>query len=148
MPGSLLDQEATDAVVLSCIDFRFVPVLSDALLRAYRIRSFDLIQLAGGAKNLASPDGEERLKVSLDDLALSIAAHHAREILVLNHQGCGKYAQAGHVFPDIVQERGFHTQELMRAAERVRREFPNVPVHAGFLFVNPDDQVEIEKVVV
>lgn len=140
-----LRQHHAEAVVLSCIDFRFTPFLRDIIERTLGISQFDLIQLAGGAKNLASPDSDARAAVVLEDLSLALRAHDTSIIVLVNHQQCGKYAEAGKRFNNLSEERAFHAEELTKAAYRIRREFPNIAIRGGFLFVNEMNDVAFEN---
>ena len=74
----------------------------------------DIISTAGGAKKLASPGHDyERLAV-FDDIYDSISLHDPDKIILMVHQGCGKYAKK---FDNPDLEREFYLAELNKAAD-------------------------------
>lgn len=148
MAQKLLDQHETDAVVLACVDFRFRDKIAEAVRETFGIEHFDDIKLASGAGNLALVGRElpGREKAVLDDISLAVNGHHVKQVVLLTHETCGKYAELGHRFTDKDKEREFHAEELREASKRVTTIFPNVDVLLGFVYVEGDDTVKIERV--
>ncbi|MEK7647250.1 MAG: carbonic anhydrase [Patescibacteria group bacterium] len=142
----LLDKHMVGTVVVACIDFRFRAQLQKALLEACGVSDYDLIKLAGGAKNISSPDKDARREIVFDDIALALRAHHANKIILLNHQNCGKYASEGHVFADSAAEKIFHEQELRRAGELATSQFGGTEIVLGYVWVGDNDKVAISLV--
>lgn len=144
---SILAGHHVDTVVVNCIDFRFRDGIPSALKKAFGVSSYDEIKLAGGAKNIASPGKTEiRRVVVLEDIQLAVKAHRAGQIILLNHQNCGKYASEGSKFTDFDVERMFHQEELARAAAIVQKDYPFAKVLTGFAYVKDDGKtIVIEK---
>ncbi|MDO8754407.1 MAG: hypothetical protein Q7J80_10975 [Anaerolineales bacterium] len=145
--NAFLDRDYAEAVVLSCMGFRFVSQTEAAVQKAFNIKDFDLIRLAGGAKNLSSPGIKSRRRAVMADIALAIESHHVKKIILLNHQACGKYAAEGHSWKrsDAEAERKFHHEELRRAGEYAKKKFPQTEVLLGYTVVT-GDKVVIEPV--
>lgn len=145
--NAFLDRDYAEAVVLSCMGFRFVSQTEAAVQKAFNIKDFDLIRLAGGAKNLSSPGIKSRRRTVMADIALAIESHHVRKIILLNHQACGKYAAEGFKweYSQFEAERAFHHQELRRAGEYAKKRFPQTEVLLGYTVV-AGNQVIIESV--
>ncbi|MBI2639385.1 MAG: hypothetical protein HYW90_00625 [Candidatus Sungbacteria bacterium] len=147
----LLERHEVGAVLLTCMDFRFRDscrraAFSGAVLKAFDIGDFDEIRLAGGAKNISSPDKPGRLETALDDLRLAVGKHHARRIVLITHQNCGKYAADGYVFTDSETERVFHERELRLAGNIVFRHFPETEILLGYARLDDDDTIHVERV--
>ncbi|MDO8500113.1 MAG: hypothetical protein Q7S66_05695 [bacterium] len=132
--------------MVSCIDFRFRRQLPDAIFQAFSIDDYDDIKLDGGAKNIVFPDDEGRRKALLDDIFSSLKAHQAKQILLLNHQNCGKYASEGRVFTDSGEERAFHKKELRLAGDITFRHFPDAKILLGYAWVDHDDIVRVDQI--
>lgn len=132
--NAFLDRDRADAVVVSCMGFRFVSQTEAAVQKAFNVTEIDLIRLAGGAKNLSSPGIKSRRRAVISDIALAIESHHVEKIILLNHQSCGKYAAEGLKWErsQSEAERAFHHQELRRAGEYARRKFPQIEILLGY----------------
>lgn len=142
----LLGKHKVSTVVVACIDFRFRKQLQEAISEACGVSDYDLIKLAGGAKNISSPDKDARREIVFDDISLALQAHHAERIILLNHQNCGKYASEGHVFADLAEERTFHEQELRRAGELATSQFKDAKIVLGYVWVDDNDKVAISLI--
>ena len=125
-----------DALVISCIDFRFHDKLRE-ILKKEKVASFDLICLAGGAKNLASPLKIQHKETVIDNIGLAVKLHKVQYILLCNHIDCGAYlsaeasAQAGGgsvKFKNLKEEIKFHKTELENAKNTVKELFPALKI--------------------
>ena len=145
--NAFLDRDYADAVVLSCMGFRFVSQTEMAVQKAFGVGDVDLIRLAGGAKNLSSPRVRSRRRAVISDITLAIESHHVEKIILLNHQTCGKYAAEGFKWErsQFEAERAFHHQELRRAGEYAKKKFLQTEVLLGYTTVT-GDKVIIEPV--
>ena len=113
------------SIVLSCIDYRFWP---DALpLLEKKFGEFDLIELAGGSKNLSSPTLEADRIAVLESINVSVELHGAKQIILTNHLDCGAYGGSKE-FKTTEDEIDFHRSELRKAAEVVNKFFPNLGI--------------------
>lgn len=123
----------TQAVVLTCIDFRTYDhskrVLERALAEKFNIESFDLVSLAGGARNLLQ---DKRREVALEDLATSIRLHDPDLIILVNHKDCGAYGGSAQ-FGSAQEEEQFHAQQLEQAAAVAQQSFPPDKVKTFYL---------------
>lgn len=149
-PKKLLEQHEVGAVVISCMDFRFRKQLSDAIFQTFGIEDYDEIKIAGGAKNIASPDKPGRFETALDDILLAVKKHGARKVVLLTHQNCGKYAEAKYVFTDPEIERVFHERELRLAGDilfsRLMDAESDAEILLGYAFVDKDNAVLIDHI--
>ena len=114
------------AIVISCIDFRFHQKLREALKKK-KINSYDLICLAGGAKNLASPSKKIYQQAVIDNIKLSQKLHKIKMVVLSNHLDCGAYGGSGK-FKTLKQETKFHQTELKKAENMVKKLFPALKI--------------------
>ncbi len=119
-----------DACVVWCFDNRFWQLFL-AFLKERGLVWFDPVLLAGGAKSLASADGDGR--VALEQIQTSLRLHRAPRIILMTHSDCGGYGGLQAFHNDPVAERVEHEGDLRRAAEAVRKIVPeSVLVEAYF----------------
>lgn len=143
----ILRKHKAEAIVVTCMDFRFCDQLRSAIKEAFNISAYDTIRLAGGAKNLSSPGADQRRKVVLSDIAIACQLHDVRLVMLLNHEQCGAYAQAGHRLDGAKAESDFHTGELEKARKVVLERFPKTAVASGLLLYNEDGTLGIHDIV-
>lgn len=114
-----------EALVLCCIDFRFHEGFLDKVRTELGIESFDLVALAGGAKNLANPEKEFFREVVLRNIEISVKLHKIKKVILTNHIDCGAYG-GSKSFGSREEEINFHKTELSRARHIVRKQFPTL----------------------
>lgn len=142
----LLGQHEVAAVVVACMDFRFREQLPHAIFLSFGVNKYDEIKLAGGAKNISSPDKDGRRETVFDDVRLAVEKHRAKKIILLTHQNCGKYAAQGYAFTDPDTERVFHEKELRLAGDITFSHFMDAEILLGYAWVDHDDTVRIDQV--
>ena len=99
-----------DGCVFWCFDRRFKE-LCDAFVEYLGLRCEDLVQVAGGAMELRSRDGEA-YKYLLGQALKSWKLHGADNFYLTIHADCGAYKAAG-LIPDGASESEFLEQELI-----------------------------------
>lgn len=120
-----------DAAVVWCFDDRMTLVVQKFLKRIGAARA-DSVRIAGGAMALASPKDEFEQKYVLDQLALSQKLHHARRVILIAHRDCGAYGGSARFRGDAEAEAAFHSAELAKAGDVIRRALPDVSVECYF----------------
>jgi carbonic anhydrase len=120
-----------DAVILWCFDHRF-HLAFDKFLKREGVVKTDLIKVAGGAKSLASPEGESEREFVLDQIRKSVRLHHTRVAILMVHSDCGAYGGMAK-FGDARAEAEHHAAELRRAAECLRASIPELEVRGYFV---------------
>jgi len=127
------------SIVLSCIDYRFWPEALPMLEKKFG--EFDLIELAGASKNLATPTQEADRKAVLESIGVSVKLHGAKKIILTNHIDCGAYG-GSKKFNTIEDEIEFHRKELDKAADLVAHKFPDLIIKK--IIISHDDKGKIE----
>lgn len=119
------------ALVITCIDFRFQKKIRDFLIQKGYDNNFDLISLAGAAKNLADPTNIFDKQSLLKQITLSKNLHHVSEVFFVNHQDCGAYGLKAS--QDSKNELNIHRKDLFKAKRIVNQLFPELKVYLYYL---------------
>ena len=94
----------------------------------------DPIKIAGGAKSLASPEGEADREFVIGQIRKSIYLHGTRRVILMLHSDCGAYGGlAGGFGGDARAEALHHEQELWRAARFLREAIPGLEIQGYFV---------------
>lgn len=113
--NSQKDHYQAQACVLWCLDSRFKKAL-DEFVKNQGWEHFDLIKLAGGAKNLVSPEKETDRDFVLRQIECSLRLHHTEKIILMNHLDCGAYGGSKN-FTNETVEKEFLIADLREAQE-------------------------------
>ena len=117
-----------EALVISCIDFRFQEHLKQFLNRKH-FQNYDLVSVAGSAKNLvASKQSSEFL---LNQVLISYNLHRVKNIYIINHQNCGAYGPS--LVSGSLQEKTTHRRDLEKARQLIKRKLPSLKVKLYFM---------------
>jgi hypothetical protein len=128
-----------EACVFWCFDARFSDAY-DAFLaqRGFEKGKIDLVKAAGGAQALALPDVDSGMagnapvapdrSFAKSQIAKSIMLHHADRVILMVHIDCGGYGGSRAFNNDHDAEWKHHAEELARAAEFIKKNFPEVKI--------------------
>ena len=125
-------QYVADAAVLCCFDYRINRAVRK-FLKKQAIEKADMIIVAGGAKTLASPRNDFEQDFILEQVRMSIRLHQTRRVLVMSHSDCATYGGLAHFKGDRAAEAAHHRAELLRAAELLTTNFPDISVEPYFV---------------
>jgi carbonic anhydrase len=110
----------TDAIVITCIDFRFQKFIKDWLSKRFpHTYEFDRVALAGGIFDLYA---------ILHQVEISNSLHKIKTAILINHEDCGAYGSAG------TYDR--HMSDLARAKKTIETLYPNLNVESYYLHLN------------
>jgi hypothetical protein len=130
-PGPSVEQAR--ALVLSCIDFRFVEQEHAFLARQQLRGAADWVALAGASLALTGFPHRADARAFWDQLQLSRSLHHIPQVILLDHQDCGAYASIHpEPFADLQAEQAFHARTLRRAREQILAREPQLSVQLYF----------------
>jgi hypothetical protein len=121
------------AYILSCGDPKIRQRLTIELDRRFGgpDKYFWLPEL-GGVKNLSSPDTENDRQNILKKIKTAAKIHPFELMLLINHSDCGAYRLQGQTFDDSRKEEAYHAEELRRAEEIIKCEFPGLIVERHY----------------
>ncbi len=112
------------ALVISCIDFRFVTKIRDYLGNQDLIDSYDLITVPGASLNLNTVS---------ESIATSIKLHDPAQIHIFDHEDCGAYGENN--------SREIHTKNLLKAKESLSNQSPGKSVKTYVVGFNKIEEV-------
>lgn len=113
------------ALVVTCIDFRFQPYIDRWLAENFQPGTFDRVAMAGGIKDLDT---------ILAQVSISAKLHNIKRTVLINHEDCGAYGQEN--FPDSSVEHEKHAEDLKNAASKIKQKYPELEVETYFLHLN------------
>ena len=108
-----------DALVVSCIDFRFQKYIRNWLDKNLADKTFDYVGYAGGSKDIDTI--MTQLKISED-------LHHIKQVVLMNHEECGAYGA------ESTPEN--HARDMKKAKEIILNTYPTLRVDLYYLHLN------------
>ncbi len=132
--SALADEHRATALVLSCIDFRFVGWEHSFLSNQHLDQAYDWVALAGASLALTGFPHPAEAEAFWDQLGLSKQLHDISKVIILDHQDCGAYASVyQQPFSDLTSEQNLHAKYLNRAYEQIRQRYPDLDVELYFV---------------
>jgi carbonic anhydrase len=126
------EQYQADAAVLCCFDQRIRQATNEFLQRQGILRP-DMIVVAGGARTLASPRNDFERDFILEQVRMSIRLHKTQRMFLMSHSDCATYGGLAAFDGDRGREVRHHEQDLQRASELVKANFPELEVSCFFV---------------
>jgi carbonic anhydrase len=130
-----------EAIVLGCIDYRFVDTMITYLESGDLSEKYDLTAVAGaslGYNQHKHPSWTQTIK---DQIGLAIELHHINQVLVFDHMDCGAYAV---FYPglkaDSEEERFLHIKNIKKFIHSAQLIFPDL-TYSGYL-INTDNSID------
>lgn len=102
------------ATIIWCFDARFDKALEKFMTMTPEYQ-FDVIKVAGGVKQIASPERETDRNFILDQIAASIRLHKSETVIIMSHNECGAY--------DGKTDIGFYLGELKKGEDILENRF-------------------------
>ena len=115
-----------EAVVLTCIDFRFWRETLEFIEQELGLTSFDFPSLPGSAKAINECASGEDLAMTC--IGVPVDLHHAKKIVIVNHEDCGAYGGSGKFEGNKDEEQAFHEAELEKARNAILEKYPEKEV--------------------
>lgn len=118
------------ACIISCMDFRFHDQIQKFLKDQGYLGHSDEIAIAGGSRDFIFPVEESDGKYIWKQLGLSIKLHDPDEIVFIDHQDCGGYAQDGTIPNglDLQSDRKQHQKFFEKLKLKINQAFPGKKV--------------------
>lgn len=119
------------ALVLHCMDYRFVQAIADHMESLTLAGSYDDVSVAGSCQPLSRPMDADGKEYILRQITISKDLHMIRKVVLINHQGCGAYP----AFDDPQSERVQHEADLKKARQVIEEQFPDLDVLLFFVTI-------------
>lgn len=133
--------DTATALVLSCIDFRFLEAERSFLAAQNLTNQYDWTALAGASLALSNFPHSADTAAFWDQLNLSYQLHRIKKVIILDHQDCGAYARLdSSLSQNPVREQQVHSYYLSQAYWAIRDHYP---VNVELYFVTLNAKVEL-----
>ena len=115
------------AMVLSCIDPRFQPLVYDYLKKKKLSGKFSAFTIAGGAIGVTHVKFKKWHSTFIENLSTSIKLHKIKKLIVVNHSDCGaaKIANGNKNF-NFYNENKIHRSSFIKLKKIVKKKFPKL----------------------
>lgn len=121
------ETHSAEALVLSCIDYRFVDSLVTFLQSGPLANSHDISSLAGSSLGYLQNEFPHWSKTFIDIVNLAIELHHIKRIVVFDHMDCGAYVKFyPHINPNSPEERELHIKNIHKFVRELGRKYPQL----------------------
>lgn len=114
-----MSDHSCEAVIVTCIDFRFQEYINNWISGNFQPKSFDRVAIAGGVFDL---------DYVLKQIEISHRLHHIKKVILINHEDCGAYGETG------TPEK--HAEDLKNAAAKIKAQYPELEVEAYYLHLD------------
>ncbi len=115
-PRKLLESHECEALVITCIDFRFHETTSRFIREGLGISTFDLATSPGAC-----------MRLNTDIITLSKRLHNIKQVVIVNHATCGAYG-----IKDPGAELEAQSQDLRKADALLGDLFPDLSIKLFF----------------
>ena len=125
------------AMVLSCIDPRFQPVVFSYLKKRKLKGKYSSFTIAGSAIGVTAPKFKKWHKAFWDNLETSIKLHKIKKLIVINHRDCGaaKIINGKKKF-DNFNETEVHKNSFTKIKKRFKNKYPNLKIETNLVSLN------------
>ena len=122
------------AMVLSCMDPRFQPLVYNYLKKKKLIGRYSAFTIAGSAIGVTHKKFKKWHSVFIENLSTSIKLHKIEKLIVINHTDCGvaKIANGKKEFNSI-NENKIHILSLNILKKTVKKKFPKLKVDLNLM---------------
>ena len=125
------------AMVLSCIDPRFQPVVFNYLRKRKLKGKYSSFTIAGSAIGVTAQKFKKWHKTFWDNLETSIKLHKIKKLIVINHRDCGaaKIINGKKKF-DNFNETEVHKNSFTKIKKRFKNKYPNLKIETNLVSLN------------
>jgi carbonic anhydrase len=140
-----LQAEKPQALVFSCIDYRFRKPVKNFVKHNLGIKDFDLKTDAGSVKQINASTSPVAHWV-IENFQIAIEHHQVPEIVMFVHFDCAAYG-GNKALGDYSHQLAFLQNEMRQAITNVRTQCAGVKV-SGYVVALKNDQIQMLPVVV
>jgi carbonic anhydrase len=132
----------TEALLLSCMDFRLMAEIAKYMDSRFLTHNYDHVVLAGaslGALNEKTPAWGQTF---WDHLDVAMKLHHIKKVIVMDHRDCGAYKVfiGPEHMKDAASEKEVHSWNLNRLKLKIKERQPELEVE--LLLMDLEGKVE------
>ncbi len=125
------------AMVLSCIDPRFQPIVFNYLRKKKLIGKYSSFTIAGSAVGVTANKFKRWHKVFWDNLKTSIKLHNIKKLIVINHRDCGaaKIINGKKEF-SYINESKVHKNSFKKIKKMFKKKYPKLSLELKIISLN------------
>ncbi len=125
------------AMVLSCIDPRFQPIVFNYLKKRKLSGKYSFFTIAGSAIGVTAPKFRKWHKTFWDNLEASIKLHKIKKLIVINHLDCGaaKIVNGKNKFDNFIETK-IHENSFNRIKNKFKNKYPNLKIETILASLN------------
>ncbi len=125
------------AMVLSCIDPRFQPIVFNYLKKRNLNGKYSSFTIAGSAIGVSAPKFKKWHKTFWDNIDISIKLHSIKKLIVINHRDCGaaKIVNGKRDF-DYYNETKIHQGSLQNIKKIFKKKYPKLQIELILISLN------------
>ena len=125
------------AMVLSCIDPRFQPIVYNYLKKKKLNGKYSFFTIAGSAIGVTANKFKRWHKVFWDNFETSVKLHNIKKLIVINHRDCGavKIINGKKDFSSI-NETKVHKNSFKKIKKIFKKKYPKLKIELKLIFLN------------
>ena len=125
------------AMVLSCIDPRFQPLVYNYLKKKKLTGKYSAFTIAGSAIGVTHDKFKKWHSVFIENLSTTIKLHKIEKLIVINHTDCGaaKIANGNKRFDSLIEE-NIHKSSFIEIKRKIKKKFPKIKIDLNLISLN------------
>ena len=125
------------AMVLSCIDPRFQPIVYNYLKKKKLTGKYSSFTIAGSAIGVTANKFKRWHKVFWDNFETSVKLHNIKKLIVINHRDCGaaKIINRKKDFTNL-NETNVHKNSFQKIKKIFRKKYPKLSIELRIISLN------------
>jgi len=125
------------AMVLSCIDPRFQPLVYNYLKKKKLTGKYSAFTIAGSAIGVTHDKFKKWHSVFIENLSTSIKLHKIEKLIVINHTDCGaaKIVNGKKEFNSSNEDK-IHKVSFNKLKKIVKKKFPKLKIDLNLMSIN------------
>tara|TARA_Y200000002_G_scaffold237977_1_gene196616 strand:- start:24 stop:440 length:417 start_codon:yes stop_codon:yes gene_type:complete len=125
------------AMVLSCIDPRFQPIVYNHLKKKRLVGKYSSFTIAGSAIGVTASKFKKWHNVFWDNFDTSVKLHNINKLIVINHRDCGvaKIINGKKEFSKI-NEMEVHKNSFKKIKKIFRQKYPKLKIELKIISLN------------
>ena len=125
------------AMVLSCIDPRFQPIVYNYLKKKKLTGKYSAFTVAGAAVGVTAKRFKKWHKVFWDNFNTSVKLHNIKKLIVINHRDCGaaKIINGKKEF-SLINETKVHKTAFQKLKKIFKKKYPKLSIELKIISLN------------
>ena len=126
-----------EAMVLSCIDPRFQPIVYNYLKKRKLNGKYSAFTIAGSAIGVTASKFRKWHNSFWENINISIRLHKIKKLIVINHYDCGaaKIINGKKIFNNI-NESKIHRKSFIMIKSKFKKKYPSLSIETILISLN------------